>query len=73
MKIALKLILKIKDNYKIKYIQLSDNSVKYCNKKHQIDLSMMMTLITGTTWYGKYGFIPLKKNLQIIFNSSVFD
>lgn len=75
IKIALKLINKIKDNYQIKYVQLSDNSVKYCKNKHQIDLSMMMTLITGTTWYGKYGFIPKNKNLQIIFkrNKIVMD
>jgi hypothetical protein len=57
LKIALKLINTIKDRYKIKVIELTDNSKKNCGGK-EIKLSTMLTLLTGTTWYGKYGFYP---------------
>ena len=63
LKLALKLIDTIKDNYKIKYIQLSDHSVKNCGGK-EIKLHKMLTLLTGTTWYGKYGFTPIDKQLH---------
>jgi hypothetical protein len=78
MKIALKLIDKIKDKYRLRYIQLTDNSIKICNTK-KINLSIMLTLITGTTWYGKYDFYPKSKfyfkefnnNLKIIKNTKL--
>ena len=49
-----------KDKHKIKTINLIDNSTKKCGpkKNDRIDLSMMMTLLTGDTWYGRYGFLP---------------
>jgi hypothetical protein len=56
--IALKLIDMIKDNYKLKYVMLTDNSAKYCKNKHRIELHKMLTLTTGITWYAKYGFVP---------------
>ncbi len=62
IKLALILLDKIKAHYKLRYVQLTDNSVKICKNKHKITLSTMMTLITGTTWYGKYGFIPKNKD-----------
>ena len=74
MKIALKLIDKIKDKYKLRYIQLTDNSTKICNTK-KIKLSIMLTLLTGTTWYGKYGFYPKDKrdNIKFIKNKGIID
>lgn len=64
LKIAFKLIEKIKDRYKIKTITLTDNAQKFCRKGKQIDLGLMLTLISGDTWYGKYGFRPKDKNLH---------
>ncbi len=58
LKLCLIIINKIKDRYKLKYIQLTDNSSKMCKNKHRIELHKMMILMTGDTWYGKYGFIP---------------
>lgn len=40
-------------------ITLTDNSLKKCNNKN-IKLSLMLTLLTGDTWYGKYGFRPIE-------------
>jgi hypothetical protein len=62
LKIALKLIEKIKDRYKLRYVQLTDNSIKKCNK-YNIQLSTMLTLVTGTTWYGSYGFYPKSEQI----------
>lgn len=64
LKIALKFIDKIKDKYNIKTITLTDNSKKYCTTKKQIRLGLMLTLLTGDTWYGKYGFRPKEKTMQ---------
>jgi hypothetical protein len=63
LKLALKLIDMIKNKYKIKTITLTDNAQKKCGDKKKINLSMMMTLMTGDTWYGKYGFIPKEKKM----------
>lgn len=58
LKLALLLINKIKNRYEIKKITLTDNSIKMCKNGKNIKLSKMMTLLTGDTWYGKYGFRP---------------
>lgn len=59
LKITLKLLKKYKEKFQIKMVILTDNSVKKCHKV-DIKLSIMMTLLTGDTWYGKYGFKPIK-------------
>lgn len=58
LKVALKLIETIKNHYNIKYVQLTDNSRKYCKGTNGIVLADMYTLMYGTTWYGSYGFRP---------------
>jgi len=40
-------------------ITLTDNSIKSCGKV-DIKLAQMLTLLTGNTWYSKYGFRPIK-------------
>lgn len=60
LKLALQLIKKLKDHYKLTKVFLTDNSMKIC-KNHRIELHKMLTLLTGTTWYGKHEFIPVKK------------
>ena len=69
LKIALKLIRLLKDRYKIKTIELTDNSKKTCGGK-EIKLSTMITLLTGTTWYGKYGFYPKDKEYKSDFDEN---
>ncbi len=61
LKITLKMLQKFKDKLNINKISLTDNSIKKCNNK-DIILSTMLILLTGDTWYGKYGFRP-RKNL----------
>ena len=46
-----------KDRFNIDKIILTDNSIKKCGNKNII-LSTMLILLTGNTWYGKYGFRP---------------
>lgn len=58
-KITIKMIKKYKDRFGIEMIILADNSVKKCNNNN-IKLSNMLTLLTGETWYGKYGFRPIE-------------
>ena len=62
LKITLKMIKKYKDKLDIKKILITDNSLKKCNNK-SIKLSLMLTLLTGDTWYGKYGFKPVDDTL----------
>jgi hypothetical protein len=51
------MLKKYKDILGINMITLTDNSIKNC-KKNNIILSKMLILLTGDTWYGKYGFRP---------------
>lgn len=62
LKSSLDFIKKYRDNFKIKKLTLTDNAYKKCGKT-TINLGLMLTLITGTTWYGKYGFKPENKEL----------
>jgi hypothetical protein len=57
LKITLNMLLEYKETLNINKIILSDNTFKKCNNK-KIMLSTMSTLLTGDTWYGKYGFRP---------------
>jgi hypothetical protein len=52
LKITLKMLYKYKEKLGIKLIVLTDNSIKYCKNK-EIKLALMLTLLTGDTWYGK--------------------
>lgn len=60
LNVALKLIEKIKNKYDLKYMSLQDNSTKICYNigGNKIKFSKMIVLISGDTWYGKYGFLP---------------
>jgi hypothetical protein len=70
LKIAFKLIDKIKDKYNLKTVTLTDNSQKTCKNGKNIDLGLMLTLISGDTWYGRYGFLPKDKNLKKEYDSN---
>jgi hypothetical protein len=55
----LSFINSIKNKYKLKYIQLKDNSYFFCkSNKKNIPLSTLYMLTRGSTWYHKYGFNP---------------
>ncbi len=75
LQITLKLLLKLKLNkkYNINTIILSDDSFKYCNEiSENIDMKTMSVLLTGHTWYGKYGFRPIKyKENKVILNEEL--
>lgn len=58
LKITLKMLNKYKNQFNINMITLTDNSIKRC-KNTDIPLSIMLTMLTGDTWYGKYGFRPI--------------
>ena len=63
----------------IKYIQLSDNSKKYCENNSDntfmIYMSDFYTLIKGVPWYYKFGFIhnTMKANKDIEENKNKMD
>jgi hypothetical protein len=59
LKITIKLLKKYKDKFGIKWLVLTDNSIKKCGST-QIILPVMKILLTGHTWYGRYGFRPIK-------------
>ncbi len=61
LKITLKMLRKYKEKLGIKLIILTDNSVKRCHNVN-IKLPNMMTLLTGDTWYGRYGFRPITRS-----------
>jgi hypothetical protein len=67
LKITIKMLKKYKDRFGIEMIILTDNSLKRC-KDENIQLGNMLTLLTGDTWYGKYGFRPIKysKNKYVV-------
>jgi len=58
LKVTIKMLQKYKDKLDIKKILITDNSLKKCNNVN-IKLSVMLTLVSGDTWYGKYGFRPV--------------
>lgn len=65
LRMAIQFIKDIKKKYKIKKIQLTDNSSLSCTKiTTDIDLPSLYILTKGDTWYGKHGFKPYdsKKN-----------
>jgi hypothetical protein len=80
LKITLKMLKKYKDRLGIKFITLTDNSIKKCNN-FDIELSSMLILFNGHTWYSKYGFRPnnnfynnkYEKNIDIINNITITD
>jgi hypothetical protein len=67
LKIALKMLKKYKNILEINKIMLTDNSIKYCDNI-RIELPMMLILLSGETWYGKYGFRPFNNNINKIYN-----
>jgi len=65
LKITLKMLEKYHEKLNIKHVTLTDNSLKFCKDiNDSIQLSLMLTLLTGHTWYGKYGFRPFNNKLN---------
>ena len=78
LKMAITYLKENKNKYKIKIIQVQDNSRLLCEKnKKNIDLSSIYMLTKGDTWYSKHGFKPFdtdemklnKKNYRIFKNN----
>ena len=57
--ITMKMLEKYKKKFNIKFITLSDHSTKSCKGK-EIQMPLLSVLTSGDTWYGKYGFRPVK-------------
>lgn len=75
-KITLKFLIDNKDKFGINKIKLTDNAVKNCKNSKRINLGFFLTLLTGETWYGHYGFRPVNsedkkdyRNNRTIMNS----
>jgi hypothetical protein len=69
LKITLKMLQKYKNKLNITKILITDNSLKKCNEKN-IKLSMMLILLSGDTWYGKYGFRPTDERFKIKYENN---
>jgi hypothetical protein len=69
LRITIAMLKKYKDKLNVKKIVLTDNSVKKCGNKN-ITLSTMMILLTGDTWYGKYGFRPREERFIKKYNNN---
>lgn len=68
----------LKENKKlfnINSIKLKDNAVKNCSDNKKINLGIFLTLLTGDTWYGKYGFRPIDKDYrkQYKYNKKIME
>lgn len=62
LRLTLKMIEKYKNYFKVNKIILGDNSTFKCSTNENINMGIMMTLLSGDTWYGKYGFRPFDEN-----------
>lgn len=72
LKITIKMLKKYKDKFNINKIILTDNSIKSCSNINII-LSKMLILLTGDTWYGRYGFRPNSKNKFYINGNELYE
>lgn len=54
----------------IKKIELTDNSYVLCDND-KINLSGLYILISGMTWYGKFGFLPEGKETRVKYNNNI--
>lgn len=62
LNIALKFLNEHKNTINIKKIRLKDTAAISCpGSSRSIRLSDFLTLLTGDTWYGRYGFRPVDK------------
>ena len=70
LKITLKMIKKYYKKLGVNTIVLTDNTVITCkdNNKSKIKLGQMLTLLTGHTWYGKYGFRPYTNDFKLDYD-----
>ena len=57
IKLAIKFLIKYKNKFGIKQIQLTDNAMINCHNK-KFNLSDFLYLTKGHTFYGKFGFEP---------------
>lgn len=74
-KIALQFIKENKKRFNIKFIKLTDTTFKTCSHQEKNNLRIFLTLLTGNTWYGKYGFLPENENKRrdYIYNQNIIN
>ncbi len=61
LNIGLLFLRENKKQFNINKIILTDNALKTCPNNKRIQLGVFLTLLTGDTWYTKYGFRPIDK------------
>jgi len=69
-KIALQFIKENKIKFNINKIFIKDNANKYCKNNVNIHLGIFLTLLTGHTWYGKYGFRPINTHYRLQYRQN---
>lgn len=69
-KITLQFIKENKTKFNINKIKLKDNAMKNCQNNERINLRIFLTLLTGNTWYGKYGFRPDNLNYRKLYKNN---
>lgn len=60
LKISIKLLKKYQNEFEIDKIELSDDALFYCDIKTKINLSKLNFLQYGESYYGRFGFTPVK-------------
>jgi len=76
LRLCIKFLTDNKKKYKINRIQLTDRSLKTCDRNGaKINFAIMHTLMFGDTWYGKYGFRPYDpvKNIRYEKNNESYN
>ena len=74
LRITLKMVSKYKNKLGVNEIVLSDNSNYVCKTGENIEFSKMHILLSGQTWYEKYGFKPYNNNFEFkdkLYNKSL--
>ena len=73
LKLTIKMFKENKKLLGINIITLTDNSEKRCANTN-IKLPIMKILLTGDTWFGAYGFKPVKynNNKKLIFDDNTY-
>ena len=84
-KVTLQFLKENKTRFNVNKITIKDNAEKYCKSEithtKSINLATFLTLLTGDTWYGKYGFRPIdkisketyKRNKKIMLRKTIND
>lgn len=66
----IKIIIGFAKKYKLKKIQLTDNSTFMCNNKLKISLIRARTITGQVPWYMKFGFKPMNEDTKYVIKKN---